>query len=181
MRAITLCPACQTQFFVTQDQLTKHDGQVRCGHCLHVFDANSHKLEIDTLPTINDESDLAHISLVQDSTLPVSEETVSVNPPLTPTKALLEQPLIIPVQPVASRARPWLLYASLLLVAIVAQSVFFLRSEIASYYPQSKPYLVHLCQKLACSIALMAPSATMLRSKYLYTRPAVRFTNCPFM
>ncbi len=155
MRAITLCPACQTQFFVTQDQLTKHDGQVRCGHCLHVFDANSHKLEIDTLPTINDESDLAHISLVQDSTLPVSEETVSVNPPLTPTKALLEQPLIIPEQPVASRARPWLLYASLLLVAIVAQSVFFLRSEIASYYPPSKPYLIQLCQKLACSIHLL--------------------------
>jgi predicted Zn finger-like uncharacterized protein len=155
MRAITLCPACQTQFFVTQDQLTKHDGQVRCGHCLHVFDANAHKLDIDALPSINNESNLAHIPLVQDSTLPVNEEMISVNPPIIPTNTLLDQPLKIPELPVASRALRWLSYAALLLAAVVAQSVFFLRSEIASYYPPSKPYLVQLCQKLACSIHLL--------------------------
>ena len=154
MRAITLCPACQTQFFVTHDQLTKHDGQVRCGHCLHVFDANAHKVEIDTNPSLNSESDLALIPLVQDSTLPVNVEAVLVNSPLIPTNTLLDQPLKIPAHPVASRARLRLLYAALLLVAVIAQSMFFLRSEIASYYPQSKPYLVHLCQKLACSIHL---------------------------
>ncbi|MDP3744206.1 MAG: DUF3426 domain-containing protein [Methylotenera sp.] len=41
MRTITRCPACQTQFFVTEVQLNKHDGKVRCGQCLHVFDAKS--------------------------------------------------------------------------------------------------------------------------------------------
>lgn len=155
MRAITLCPACQTQFFVTQDQLTKYDGQVRCGHCLHVFDANFHKLEIDTLPSINNESDLALIPLVQDRSLPVDEESVSVNPPLTPTNIQLGQPLITPALTVVSRARSWLLYAALLLFMVLAQSVFFLRSEIASYYPLSQPYLVQLCQKLGCSIYLL--------------------------
>lgn len=154
MRVITLCPACQTQFFVTQDQLTKRDGQVRCGHCLHVFDANAYKLNINASPSINNESDLAHIPLVQVSTLPVNEEAVLVNPPLISTNTLLEQPLKIPAHPVASRAQLRLLYAALLLVAVVAQSMFFLRSEIASYYPQSKPYLVQLCQKLACGIYL---------------------------
>jgi predicted Zn finger-like uncharacterized protein len=155
MRAITLCPACQTQFFVTQDQLTKHHGQVRCGHCLHVFDANAHKLDIDTLPSINNESDFSPIPVVQDSTLPVNEENVSVNPPLIPANTQQDQLLTIPLQPAASRARPWILYAALLLVAVVAQSTFFFRSEIASYYPPSKPYLVQLCQKLACSIHLL--------------------------
>ena len=155
MRAITLCPVCQTQFFITQDQLTKHDGQVRCGLCLHVFNANSHKLDTEAVSSISNESNLAHIPLVQDSTLPVNEETVSVNPPNTPTDTQLDQPLIIPAQPIASRARLWFLYATLLLVAILVQSVFFLRSEIASYYPPSKSYLVQLCQKLGCSIHLL--------------------------
>lgn len=42
MRAITHCPVCQTQFFVSDEQLNQHHGQVRCGHCLHVFDAQAH-------------------------------------------------------------------------------------------------------------------------------------------
>lgn len=45
MRAITHCPVCQTQFFVSEQQLDQHHGQVRCGHCLHVFDAKAHSVE----------------------------------------------------------------------------------------------------------------------------------------
>lgn len=44
MRAITHCPVCQTEFFVTAQQLDQHHGQVRCGHCLHVFDAKAHSV-----------------------------------------------------------------------------------------------------------------------------------------
>jgi predicted Zn finger-like uncharacterized protein len=44
MRAITHCPVCQTQFFVSEQQLDQHNGQVRCGHCLHVFDAKAHSV-----------------------------------------------------------------------------------------------------------------------------------------
>lgn len=39
MRDITHCPNCQTQFFVSEDQLKQHGGLVRCGQCLHVFNA----------------------------------------------------------------------------------------------------------------------------------------------
>ena len=39
MRDITHCPNCQTQFFVSEDQLSQHGGLVRCGQCLHVFNA----------------------------------------------------------------------------------------------------------------------------------------------
>ncbi len=48
MRSITCCPACQTQFFVTEIQLNKHDGKVRCGQCLHVFNAKTQFVAIDT-------------------------------------------------------------------------------------------------------------------------------------
>lgn len=40
MSFITQCPACETQFKVTPDQLKMSEGWVRCGHCQHVFDAS---------------------------------------------------------------------------------------------------------------------------------------------
>jgi predicted Zn finger-like uncharacterized protein len=39
--AITRCPKCETSFRVTTSQLDSADGAVRCGSCLHVFDARS--------------------------------------------------------------------------------------------------------------------------------------------
>lgn len=53
MRAITRCPACLTQFFVSEDQLKKHDGKVRCGQCLHVFDAKTQFITANTAEEIN--------------------------------------------------------------------------------------------------------------------------------
>lgn len=45
MSLITACPACQTQFEVTDEQLQAYAGKVRCGECNHVFDARSFLLE----------------------------------------------------------------------------------------------------------------------------------------
>jgi len=39
---VTLCPHCQTRFRVTEEQLRARQGMVRCGHCLHPFDAAAH-------------------------------------------------------------------------------------------------------------------------------------------
>ncbi len=47
MKMMTRCPACGTGFRVYRDQLDARQGQVRCGHCAVVFDANLH---LDTLP-----------------------------------------------------------------------------------------------------------------------------------
>ena len=48
MRDITHCPNCQTQFFVSEDQLRQHGGLVRCGQCLHVFNAREQFVSSDT-------------------------------------------------------------------------------------------------------------------------------------
>ena len=39
MSMVTSCPACTTTFRVTQEQLKRRAGQVRCGNCRAVFDA----------------------------------------------------------------------------------------------------------------------------------------------
>ncbi len=43
----TRCPGCATVFRVTSEQLALREGQVRCGHCRAVFDANSHLVLLD--------------------------------------------------------------------------------------------------------------------------------------
>lgn len=45
MSLITACPACQTEFEVTPEQLAAYDGQVRCGTCEHVFNAKEHLIQ----------------------------------------------------------------------------------------------------------------------------------------
>ena len=36
---LTRCPACETRFRVTAEQLKARSGRVRCGACQHVFNA----------------------------------------------------------------------------------------------------------------------------------------------
>jgi len=46
----TRCPGCATVFRITAEQLAFREGQVRCGHCRAVFDANDHFVSLDAAP-----------------------------------------------------------------------------------------------------------------------------------
>lgn len=46
MSLITTCPACQTQFEVTEAELDARAGQVRCGACQQVFDGRAQLTEL---------------------------------------------------------------------------------------------------------------------------------------
>ena len=50
----TRCPGCATVFRVTPAQLALRDGQVRCGHCRAVFDANDHVVSLDAGPAADE-------------------------------------------------------------------------------------------------------------------------------
>lgn len=51
MKSVTTCPSCQTQFLVTDEQLSQYNGKVRCGHCLSVFNAIEYiKIESTDIP-----------------------------------------------------------------------------------------------------------------------------------
>ncbi len=257
MQSITHCPACQTQFVVTELQLQQHNGTVRCGHCLHVFNATEHLviadnaaientgLEMAALEGANlEKQDLVKHDLVkqdlenndlgkedleknslEDDFLEhnvlknnVIQLKPRIKPDLKPADLLTPSELIsqtsthnhlldapeavaeIPI-PAAetfeaisnvellseasnldapsnvvhstethqydyltepskpksnSKLSPvllWILLITLLLAAI-AQSVYFLRHQIALYYPTIKPSLEQICVKLGCSIDL---------------------------
>lgn len=192
MRAITNCPACQTQFFVTEEQLNQHNGKVRCGHCLHVFDAKQQIVEsdspskddaatvnkvptdeapIDSPPAADAETSQAVIaeyvidtgtddnSSIETSNIDSKNSNETLNKALTgdyqPSHFddfLDKTKLIRPVK--KPNIWLWLLFALVLSLIAIAQSIYYLRNEIAIYYPNTKPYLVKACEKIACSIDL---------------------------
>ena len=266
MRSITRCPSCQTQFFVTEVQLNKHQGKVRCGQCLHVFNAQEHFIEtaepsteqtpviaieppqptpvsaendhppaakaeekdIDW-PSISNEllsddklpdQELEHIAEVvelsasrddieaftaESAAATSAEHESTVHDDNNDDRILLEDgdfdnranddfdnkkisdlneitKLTFVADNQANyfddlakqskrstkktakntnknkvtkpRRWPWFLGVLILLLAAIAQTIYFLRDEIAIYYPNAKPYLLQACQKLNCSVSL---------------------------
>lgn len=259
MRAITRCPACQTQFFVTDAQLSKHNGKVRCGQCMHVFDAKAHFAETDTTPDeavaieqaepvieesytpipaqldspatptwpsidalLPDNDPLNHLisnpsqdeiaeivelSATRDEIDAFTAETASTENVIAQknkrsSQTDIDDRILIDddddfkdshdtdgaqvnqlnditkltfvadnqagyfddLSKISQRdakksiKKPrlwlWLSGALVLLLVAIAQSVYFLRNEIAIYYPNLKPYLVQACERLSCSVNL---------------------------
>jgi len=144
MRSITFCPNCQTQYFVSEEQLGKHQGQVRCGHCLHVFDGNVHRLDLST----------GIVSHIEDTSLtsePAAVENVANSTKLNEAEDTKPHH----VKNLSSNKRSRInLYAILLLACFFFQCIFFLRNQLVIYYPNTKPYLEQICTMLSCQIAL---------------------------
>lgn len=112
------CPACQTTFRVSPEQLHAHDGIVRCGQCFLAFDASDPHAQPQTnapwrstpdLPpmeewTLADEGNpLTAVltaprqappafPLTQDRAAPLSDTETSPNTPLPPTQPQLASP-----------------------------------------------------------------------------------------
>lgn len=175
MRVITHCPACQTQFFATEEQLNQHGGKVRCGQCMQVFDAREQLISVaeDTASTADSSSSLNdNVSSIVDApatqTIPAAEsakEFTEITDADSTVDTAEQQPSFLGdaikknknrSNQITNKSRTWLwAFATLILVLIAGlQSIYFLRDEIAIYYPNAKPYLVQACQKLSCSINL---------------------------
>ena len=176
MQSITNCPACQTQFVVTEEQLNQHNGKARCGHCLHVFNASEHLVNPEIASSLENNDAVTEITKaiepIAEDTIPLTEQVLNTNNTVIielaePTSAVF----INEVQPSnfddladKSKLKPknsekkstallWLLLIAMFFVAI-AQSVYFLRHQIAMYYPKTKPILVKVCAQIGCTIDL---------------------------
>lgn len=168
MSSITNCPSCQTQFIVTQEQLNQHNGKVRCGHCLHVFDARKELVILNTEPeqglaSANESASTESLKTpATDSSDPANFNMADSEAREIVNNALIKDNQASNTNNVDSRLRTknsiftWLtaITAFSLLLIAVAQSIYFLRTEIAIYYPKTKPYLALVCEKIGCQIDL---------------------------
>jgi predicted Zn finger-like uncharacterized protein len=168
MSAITNCPSCQTQFIVTEDQLNQHHGKVRCGHCLHVFNAKDELVISNTQTETNLSSviDLGINKGVQAPIADVNESSEASTPDndaddiTNSTNNKTRQDAYFNIAEGKSKptnaTTKWLMgiFALVLLLTALAQSTYFLRTEIVTLYPKTKIHLVAACEKIGCSIDL---------------------------
>jgi predicted Zn finger-like uncharacterized protein len=193
MRAITHCPACHTQFFASEEQLNKHGGMVRCGQCLHIFDAKSQLVTVTTdsvedvnntsisfkdimspadASATNQQSPESEITQSAAETIPIKDINISPDLNIKQTNKANKSIDIAKQQPsyfddavkktklsserFAINSQRWLwAFVCLVMVLLTClSSIYFLRNEIAIYYPKLKPYLVSACQQISCRIEL---------------------------
>jgi predicted Zn finger-like uncharacterized protein len=180
MKYITSCPECKTQFLLNTEHLKAHRGKVQCGHCEHVFNAKNRLTEIsddihsaeeyqasleatehtvgefkDYLNTLDVEEieitdDPKYIGEFHPEPLDFNYATSELKP------ATIEDFAAIPKLPRRkNKLNIWLsLFSLLLIIVAVLQTIYFMRTQIASEYPQFKPLLIQACQSIKCEIAL---------------------------
>ncbi|MCL2161910.1 MAG: zinc-ribbon domain-containing protein [Betaproteobacteria bacterium] len=119
---LTRCPGCQTVFRLTSEQLLARQGRVRCGSCLHPFNALDHLAESDPKagqqPSRPQQRPTAKTSKTpaapkpaspasSTSAAPVVPETKAgasvVPPPATPSASPKTKPVLAPVIKKASQ------------------------------------------------------------------------------
>ena len=162
----TRCPHCDTRFKISEAQLETPHGMMRCGQCLHVFDART--------DFVSEQPD-------RQLKLPILDEPESLNPAKIPTlqpMTLAEQVTIVQDEDDKSvrtryRSWPWGVATLLLLLTLLAQATYSLRVELAAHFPGLKPALINYCRLLKCSVPLPQKIALLsIESSALEADPA---------
>lgn len=167
MSLVTKCAACGTTFRVTQQQLQAHNGRVRCGTCMTVFDGLT---ALVTLPELAPGAPLQAAAgaggiagFELEPVIPAASATALATP--RPPEVAHEEPDYGPapeqlslddqLYPEERRrgARWWAVGAALLVFALGGQAVYFYRADLAAQYPGLKPYLVQFCDLLRCTVS----------------------------
>lgn len=158
---ITQCPSCSTLFRVTPEQLQAHQGKVRCGHCMAVFDGLN-ALVVAPAPAQEKAADgQAESAGFRLEPVVAAQAAVAAQPPaateyLDKDYGPAPEQLSFDVEqyPAGSRraARGWAVGVVLLAFVLAGQAAYLYRSELAARYPGLKPLLVRLCGALRCEI-----------------------------
>jgi predicted Zn finger-like uncharacterized protein len=184
MSMVTTCPSCQTTFGVTTEQLSAHQGDVRCGRCGIVFNAFDslapRKAELpEAEPLLVSEPEqmapLDETELADDITAALApegeawpepallkqEKDFSEAPPAPALVNAFDDELLeeaAPLEPEQPQPRnyiwAWAIGSVLMLVLLLGQASFFYRTEIAANYPFMKPTLEQSCAVLGCTVEL---------------------------
>ena len=179
---VTRCPACQTTFRVTPEQLRARQGKVRCGKCGAVFNAldslvyradtpaagiatpsgsgpqappAAPETLVESSPLESFESDAeptAEIASVESAAEP--EEAAIPEGELEAAEAAEPADEAAPASRGRAKAILWSLAALLALAALAAQATYVLRSELALLYPAWRPQLEEWCGLLDCEVPL---------------------------
>ena len=149
MALVTRCPNCNSAFKVTQQLLQVQEGNVRCGHCLQVFNgfldlATLQESEFDQPKRISSERE-GHNKKDEILTEKVSDEKVTEK----------QKPYTFDVNESPKVSRIWGFVSLFLVATLVGQVTYLYRTELSVFFPSTKPYLEQYCKILNCKITIL--------------------------
>ena len=165
---VVRCPACQTAFKVTPEQLAVANGMVRCGHCQQVFDAGGTGL--GTAPG--------------DAPTALAAKPVPASAPSAPATQVLS--FLRDNTPSATALDAWLrrprvqlglkVALGVLVLALGLQWLLYARDRLAANDPSWQPVLNGLCAPFGCEVApLRELQALRIESTVLQRRVPDQF------
>lgn len=167
MSIVTQCPVCLTQFKVNEGQLNAANGQVRCGACLHVFNAQLNNLTpsskspknptaSETKKTVNPEHKRHTETKQQDTSKDSSLEYLSsLNKFDIPTLKISAEPITLQAPEIFPKrlAYGWFFACVFAVITIITQIAWFNRNALYWEYPQYQSLLDQICSNLNCQIS----------------------------
>jgi len=150
MNLTTRCPSCGTAFRVQPVQLSARGGKVRCGKCGNVFDGVKALLaegaaQAENAPALDNEPSPQLGLFEAPKKLPGAGDAANED---APVPEFLEE--TVPPR----RRIAWALAALLALAGLLAQAVYWYRTEIAVLVPETRPHLEAACAALKCELRL---------------------------
>jgi predicted Zn finger-like uncharacterized protein len=158
----TECPNCHTVFRVSDEQLQKAEGTVRCSQCSEVFNARAF-LETETLPSDftseldSIQSDTEEPGLTSNSFAQALEEIQNETDAdeileNNDIPSVLENDLIAQQTPEKNSHSVFWGFCSLILISVfVLQYAYFSREELAQDL-RYRPWLVSMCEVIQCDV-----------------------------
>ncbi len=157
---LTRCPACDTAFRVSAEQLMAKQGKVRCGRCRHVFDALTALLDEEG-PATEERTGLPAAAPPPPAEAPQAEHAVEPETTAAEPEATAAEPLAHPgealrqeTEAVRGRPRIWAILSLLAMIILLLQAVLQFRTELSVLFPQVKPVLGKACAILGCELSL---------------------------
>jgi len=183
MALVTLCPKCSTTFRVASEQLEARSGDVRCGHCQHVFNSFATLITVEE-SEISGSSEENSPALTKASTTSYSETEASdfeeesiaqseLNYFSEENADAYDEDEHFDSTPVKEKLNlKWLSACCALIFLLVGQIVYFYRVDISVIAPATKPLLVTYCAILNCIVPCPRDITLLsIESSGLYASP----------
>jgi predicted Zn finger-like uncharacterized protein len=145
----TRCPHCQTTFRLTAAQLKARDGQVRCGRCQQVFQADRHLVERPARSGAKPGS-TARKRTTRRTKPPTPAPAENQAPSATESAAAVTAPLPPRPKPARTRRHYWTIGSALLVLLLIGQGVMFYGRELARTLPLLRDPILATCAVLPC-------------------------------
>lgn len=147
----TRCPQCQTTFRLTAVQLKARAGQVRCGRCQNVFQAEQYLVE--RLPKAAKAAPRKRVARKPVAIPPATAGTEppaasSSPPPRTVSSAYEPEPALPARSP--GRATYWIAGSVAAMLVLLAQAVVFYGQPLGHRVTILKPAIAGVCELLPC-------------------------------